>query len=131
MESRIDKLHFEYSKNSKPQIKNVSQIQILQNKAMRKKLDRLDKKAVKSMDDHTQFRFSIFSMLMMHGSWSMQWIFELATYWKSSKAERWFKKVKNFNWDLSGSGTLSYRSLFHLNHWLTIRNTNLMNLWSG
>lgn len=44
MESRIDKLHFEYSKNSKPQIKNVSQIQILQNKAMRKKLDRLDKK---------------------------------------------------------------------------------------
>ena len=44
MEKRIDKLHFEYSKNSKPQIKNVSQIQILQNKAMRKKLDRLDKK---------------------------------------------------------------------------------------
>ena len=60
MESRIDKLHFEYSKNSKPQIKNVSQIQILQNKAMRKKLDRLDKKAVKSMDDHTQLGFQLF-----------------------------------------------------------------------
>ena len=70
MESRIDKLHFEYSKNSKPQIKNVSQIQILQNKAMRKKLDRLDKKAVKSMDDHTQFRFSIFSNYA-HDAWIM------------------------------------------------------------
>lgn len=46
MGNRIDKLHFEYSKNSKPQIKNVSQIQILQNKAMRKKLDRLDKKGL-------------------------------------------------------------------------------------
>ena len=81
MESRIDKLHFEYSKNSKPQIKNVSQIQILQNKAMRKKLDRLDKKAVKSMDDHTQLGFQFFDQF--NGS-----LIRLATYWKSSKVKR-------------------------------------------
>ena len=67
MESRINKLHFEYSKNSKPQIENVSQIQILQNKAMRKKLDRLDKRTVKSMD-HTQlgFQFFLCSRVMNH-----------------------------------------------------------------
>lgn len=80
MESRIDKLHFEYSKNSKPQIKNVSQIQILQNKAMRKKLDRLDKKAVKSMDDHTQLGFQFFPMLMVHHDQLNGSLIRLATY---------------------------------------------------
>ena len=58
MEEHIHDLHRRYSKYSKPQIKRVSQVQIINNKRLRKKLDKADKKSTEIMKKANHFKKS-------------------------------------------------------------------------